>query len=186
MKAVIVCVSVSHGNTLRVADAMARVLGASVVTPEEADPRELAAADLVGFGSGVFHGRLHPRLTAFARTLPATRGPRSPRARAFVFATSGLPEIPMAPFTRPLTRLLDSKGFDVHGPAFGVPRLRHLGAVQNRRRPQQAATGRRRPVSRPLLRRAPAGGVGPGGLTARAQPLLAAPRGYGITRSPWR
>ncbi|MFG3426891.1 flavodoxin family protein [Streptomyces californicus] len=118
MKAVIVCVSVSHGNTLRVADAMARVLGASVVTPEEADPRELAAADLVGFGSGVFHGRLHPRLTAFARALPAARGPRSPRARAFVFATSGLPELPVMPFSRPLTRLLDSKGFDVHGPAF--------------------------------------------------------------------
>ncbi len=80
MKAVIVCVSVSHGNTLRVADAMARVLDASVVTPEEADPRELAAADLVGFGSGVFHGRLHPRLTAFARPLPAlgARGIRGP------------------------------------------------------------------------------------------------------------
>ncbi|NEC20964.1 hypothetical protein [Streptomyces parvus] len=46
MKAVIVCVPVSHGNTLRVADAMAQPLGAGIVSPEEADPRELAAADL--------------------------------------------------------------------------------------------------------------------------------------------
>ncbi|WP_329389568.1 flavodoxin family protein [Streptomyces sp. NBC_01351] len=109
MKAVIVCVSVSHGNTRRVADTMARTLGAKVVTPEEADPRELADADLVGFGSGVFHGRLHPRLTGFVTALPAGRG------RAFVFATSGLPEIPPAPFTRPLVRLLEGKGFEVTG-----------------------------------------------------------------------
>lgn len=111
MKAVIVCASVSHGNTLRVADAMARVLGSRVVSPEEADPAELADADLVGFGSGVFYGRLHPRLTDFARALPTGRG-----GRAFVFATSGLPSLPPAPFTRPLVRLLEGKGFEVGAP----------------------------------------------------------------------
>ncbi|MET8539557.1 flavodoxin family protein [Kitasatospora sp. NPDC004799] len=107
MKTVIVCVSVSHGNTRRVADSMAQVLGAEVVSPEQADLAELADADLVGFGSGVFHGRLHPGLTDFVKTLPAGRG------RAFVFATSGLPEIPPAPFTRPLVRILEGKGFQV-------------------------------------------------------------------------
>ncbi|MFB0630411.1 flavodoxin family protein [Streptomyces sp. AB3(2024)] len=109
MKAVIVCASVSHGNTRRVADTMALVLGAKVVSPEEAGPAEPAGADLVGFGSGVFHGRLHPRLTDFVEALPAGRG------RAFVFATSGLPEKPFAPFTRPLVRLLEGKGFEVDG-----------------------------------------------------------------------
>ncbi|OCC12589.1 flavodoxin family protein [Streptomyces sp. PTY087I2] len=115
MKAVIVCVSVSHGNTLRVADAMAQPLGARVVSPEEADPGELAAAYLVGFGSGVFYGRLHPRLTAFVSALPT--GPRTggKGAHAFVFASSGLPETPVMPFTRPLVRLLEGKGFDVAG-----------------------------------------------------------------------
>ncbi|MFC8096377.1 flavodoxin family protein [Streptomyces sp. NPDC057301] len=109
MRTVIVCASVSHGNTRRVADSMAEVLGAEVVAPEQADLAELAGADLVGFGSGVFHGRLHPRLTEFVRALPAGRG------RAFVFATSGLPEIAPAPFTRPLVRLLQGKGFEVDG-----------------------------------------------------------------------
>lgn len=109
MKAVIVCASVSHGNTRRIADSMARVLGADVVAPEEADPGELAGADLVGFGAGVFHGRLHPRLTDLVKALPPGRG------RAFVFATSGLPEIPVAPFTRPLVRLLRGRGFEVEG-----------------------------------------------------------------------
>ncbi|MET9509567.1 flavodoxin family protein [Streptomyces flavidovirens] len=109
MKAVIVCASVSHGNTRRVADTMAPLLGAKVVAPEEADLGELVGADLVGFGSGVFYSRLHPRLTDFVKALPTGRG------RAFVFATSGLPEIPVAPFTRPLVQLLEGKGFDVAG-----------------------------------------------------------------------
>ncbi|MEB8338559.1 flavodoxin family protein [Streptomyces endophyticus] len=107
MKAVIVCHSVSHGNTRRVADTMAEALDAKVVSPEEADPAELADADLVGFGSGVFNTKLHPRLTDFARALPAGRG------RAFVFATSGLPETPLTRFARPLVRLLEGKGFAV-------------------------------------------------------------------------
>ncbi|SCE61204.1 Flavodoxin [Streptomyces sp. Termitarium-T10T-6] len=115
MKAVIVCVSVSHGNTLRVADAMAQPLGAGIVSPEEADPRELAAADLVGFGSGVFYGRFHPRLTDFVRALPSAPRQDRPGAHAFVFASSGLPETPVMPFTRPSSRLLEGKGFDVAG-----------------------------------------------------------------------
>lgn len=32
-----------------------------------------------------------------------------------MFATSGLPEIPVAPFTRPLVRLLRGRGFEVEG-----------------------------------------------------------------------
>ncbi|MEV8533873.1 flavodoxin family protein [Streptomyces sp. NPDC051211] len=109
MKTVIVCASVSHGNTRRVADTMAQVLSAKVVSPDEADLAELAGADLVGFGSGVFYSRLHPRLTDFVKALPGRRG------RAFVFATSGLPELPLAPFTRPLVQLLEGKGFEVNG-----------------------------------------------------------------------
>ncbi|MFD9880160.1 flavodoxin family protein [Streptomyces alboflavus] len=109
MKTVIVCASVSHGNTRRVADSMAQVLGAKVVSPEEADPAELAGADLVGFGSGVFYGRLHPRLTDFVKALPAGQG------RAFVFATSGLPDLPVAPYTRPLAKVLEGKGYEVDG-----------------------------------------------------------------------
>ncbi|WFB06832.1 flavodoxin family protein [Streptomyces sp. LX-29] len=109
MKAVIVCASVSHGNTRRVADSMARVLGATVVSPERADPAELADADLVGFGSGIFYGRFHARLTDFVTALPERQG------RAFVFATSGLPELPLAPFARPLVRLLEGKGLTVDG-----------------------------------------------------------------------
>ncbi|MFJ9692266.1 flavodoxin family protein [Kitasatospora sp. NPDC101183] len=102
MKTVIVCASVSHGNTRRIADAMAQVLGAQVVSPEEAD---LTGADLVGFGSGVYYARLHPSLREFVEGLPQTDN------KAFVFATSGF----AVPYTRPLARRLAGKGFEVVG-----------------------------------------------------------------------
>ncbi|MFD4902769.1 hypothetical protein [Streptomyces sp. NPDC058411] len=57
---------------------MAQVLNAEVVAPEQADLAELAGADLVGFGSGVFYGRLHPRLTGFVEALPAGRSSSPP------------------------------------------------------------------------------------------------------------
>ncbi|MER6047205.1 flavodoxin family protein [Streptomyces sp. NPDC001793] len=108
MKAIIVCTSVSHGNTKRVADVMGQVLEAPVVAPEQADVAELAACDLVGFGSGIFLQKFHPNLSEFVRSLPKGEG-----RRAFVFATSGLPELPFRPFTRPLVRSLRQKGFEV-------------------------------------------------------------------------
>ncbi|MGK4579127.1 flavodoxin family protein [Kitasatospora sp. HPMI-4] len=108
MKVVIVCASVSHGNTKRIADVMGQVLSAPVVEPEQVDLAELATYDLVGFGSGIFSGKFHPRLRHFVRSVP-----EGERRRAFVFATSGLPEPRFRPFTRPLARLLEQKGFEV-------------------------------------------------------------------------
>ncbi|AHH96527.1 flavodoxin family protein [Kutzneria albida] len=108
MKTVIVCASASHGNTKRIAEAMAQVLEAAVVAPEQIDAAELATYDLVGFGSGIFLRKFHPRLRRFAQSLP-----EGERGRAFVFATSGLPESRIRPFTRPLARLLKRKGFEV-------------------------------------------------------------------------
>ncbi|MDC0773200.1 flavodoxin family protein [Streptomyces sp. HD] len=104
MKSLIVCTSVSHGNTRKVAEVIGEVLGASVVAPEEADltGHDLTDYDLVGFGSGIFSRRLHPRLRDFVSALPPQRG------RAFVFATCGI----HAPFG-PMTRLLEGKGYDV-------------------------------------------------------------------------
>ncbi|MEU3353772.1 flavodoxin family protein [Streptomyces sp. NPDC037389] len=108
MRTVIVCTSVSHGNTKRIADVMGRVLEARVVEPEQVDVAELAAYDLVGFGSGIFTQNVHPRLRRFAESLPEGR-----YRKAFVFTTSGLPEPPFRPHTRSLARLLEEKGFDV-------------------------------------------------------------------------
>ncbi|MFI6869000.1 flavodoxin family protein [Nocardia sp. NPDC050406] len=108
MKAVIVCTSVSHGNTRRIADAMGQVLEARVVAPGQLDAAELARYDLVGFGSGIFLGSFHANLRAYVEALP-----REQRGTAFVFATSGFPDAGPQRFSRPLVRLLTERGFDV-------------------------------------------------------------------------
>lgn len=118
MKTLLVCASGSHGNTRRVAQAMAEVLDAQVVAPDEVAVSDLPGYDLVGFGSGVFSQRMHRDLLGFVRAVPRPRpmpmsGSTASTGRAFVFATSGLPELAFAPFTRPLVRLLEGRGFEV-------------------------------------------------------------------------
>ncbi|MDI9918278.1 flavodoxin family protein [Rhodococcus sp. IEGM 1379] len=107
MKAIIVCTSISHGNTKRIADIMGQVLDARVVAPEQVDMADLATYDLVGFGSGIYLGSFHPQLRQFVRSLPEQQ-----RGRAFVFATSGFPDAVPHSFSRPLVRLLGQKGFE--------------------------------------------------------------------------
>ncbi|WP_067701029.1 flavodoxin family protein [Nocardia jejuensis] len=108
MKTLIVCTSVSHGNTRRVADAIAPILGAHIVAPDEADHTGLSSYDLVGFGSGIFLGAFHADLRGFIESLPETAG-----TKAFVFATSGFADAGFQKFSRPLVRQLEGKGFEV-------------------------------------------------------------------------
>ncbi|WP_194813902.1 flavodoxin family protein [Nocardia sp. XZ_19_385] len=108
MKAIIVCTSVSHGNTQRVADVLGEVLAARVVAPDHIDAAELAGYDLVGFGSGIFLGKFHAQLREFVEALPQAQ-----RGKAFVFATSGFPDAGLQRFSRPLVNQLGQKGFDV-------------------------------------------------------------------------
>lgn len=143
MNVLIVCVSVSHGNTRKVADAMADVLDARVVEPEEVDDVTLAAADLVGVGSGIYGMYFHPRLRALVDRLPQVT-----EKRAFVYCTSGSPEPPVWRYSRHLARRLKAKGFRVLG-SFScrgwdtwLP-LRLVGGL-NRGRPNDADLARAR------------------------------------------
>jgi flavodoxin len=90
VKSLIVCVSKSHGNTRRVADRVAEVLGAEVIEPESVDPDKVCEYDLVGFGSGVYYMSVDARLRKLIRRLPRVRGPR-----AFTFFTSGAQQVPV-------------------------------------------------------------------------------------------
>lgn len=106
-KSLLICVSVSHGNTRRVAEAMAPVLGATVCEPEAVTVDDLAAYDLIGFGSGIYNQRMHRRLRDFVTSLPdgAATG------RAFLYGTSGFPPLTTTPLQRQLLRA----GFAVEG-----------------------------------------------------------------------
>ncbi len=110
MKLLIVCVSKSHGNTRRVADRMAEVLGGEVVEPESVDPETLRQYDLVGFGSGIYYMAVDARLRDLIRRLERVDG-----VRAFSFYTSGAREVPLLDYNKPVRKQLESKGFEVLG-----------------------------------------------------------------------
>ena len=84
MSTLIVCISKEHGNTQRIADAIAGELGDTVVTPGEVDVGSMGNQDLVGFGTGVRFGRPYPELLELIDRFPQQSGTRS-----FVFSTSG-------------------------------------------------------------------------------------------------
>jgi flavodoxin len=109
-RALIICVSVSNGNTATVARAIGSALGAEVREPEEVDPRTLEDYDVVGFGSGIYGGSHHERLRRYVEQLPQVTG----RA-AFVFCTAGLGRSQSLPWQPSLESLLKDKGYDVVG-----------------------------------------------------------------------
>lgn len=114
-RALIICVSVHHGNTRAVARAIAAALKADIRAPEEVDPQRLAGYDIVGFGSGIFYGSHHRRLRRYVEQLPEVSG-----TRAFVFTTAGRGRAQSLPWQRPLDSVLRDKGFDVIG-SFACP-----------------------------------------------------------------
>jgi len=110
----IVCTSVHHGNTRRVAEAMASALGA-VVLEARPDAVEVAGTiPLLGLGSGVFFGSHHERLVSFAQSLPSNGS-----GRAFLFSTCGsgylVPRLFGRDYHRKLRRILESKGYRIVG-----------------------------------------------------------------------
>ncbi len=148
MEAAIICASIHHGNTLRVATAMAGVLDAEVFPPSDADTGVTERFDLIGFGSGIYAFRHHVDLIECVdRIGPVSRG-------AFIFSTRG--RGPCALYHAVLRRRLRNRGhevlgefsclgYDTNGP------LRWVGGV-NRNRPNEQDLNRARDFALGLLR----------------------------------
>jgi flavodoxin len=107
MKTVIVYASVHHQNTEKVAKAMAEELGADVSPIDQAQPETLAAYDLIGFGSGIYGGKIHKTLRQFVDGLPTIRG-----KQAFIFSTRGGKEVQGH---AALKEMLVNRGFSITG-----------------------------------------------------------------------
>ncbi|MGO9509428.1 MAG: flavodoxin family protein [Mycobacterium sp.] len=110
MRSLIVCTSKSHGNTRRVAERMAEVLDAEVVSPGSVDPATIRDYDLVGFGSGIYYMTVDARLRDLLRRLPTVD-----HISAFTFFTSGAREVPLWGYHKPIRKQLEAKGFEVIG-----------------------------------------------------------------------
>ena len=107
----ILCKSVHHGNTTKVATAIAAALHAEIASPEEVPYTSLQGRRLVGFGSGVYYGRMHDALFEWLHGLPDVPEAALP---AFLFSTAGLPWL-SGLWHEPLCRLLARKGFRIVG-----------------------------------------------------------------------
>jgi flavodoxin len=90
MKSLVIVLSIHHNNTVKVADVLARVLDAQIRRPQEVEPQELEAYDLVGFGSGIYGERHHRALFDLADRLPQVAN-----RKAFIFSTCGIPAFGM-------------------------------------------------------------------------------------------
>jgi len=109
MKALIIYISVHHGNTEKVAKTMAKILDAALLEVEQADASMLEQYDLIGFGSGIYFGKHHESLLDFVDRLPMVRN-----KKAFIFSTSGLRKIRFIHnFDKPLKEKLQQKDFDI-------------------------------------------------------------------------
>lgn len=107
MKTLIVCESWHHGNTKKIADAMATVLHAEVVRPGDVNGEALADFDLIGFGAGIDRGKHYKGLLTWVDTLPMLD------KSAFVFSTRGSPRL--GTYHRALNNKLAEKGFTIVG-----------------------------------------------------------------------
>jgi flavodoxin len=110
MNSVIILYSYHHKNTEKVAQVIAKVIGAETKTSEQADFKALGNFDLVGFGSGVYYGKLGKPILELADKIP-----QATDKKAFIFSTSGRAGKSAAKFHQPLKEKLQSKGYTVVG-----------------------------------------------------------------------
>jgi flavodoxin len=108
LRAAIVCKSPHHGNTLKVAEVVAGVLQAAILSPDALSAQALSHYDVLGWGSGIYFGRHHPELLRLARA--ARRLPK----HAFIFSTAGSPRLARL-WHRALRRRLIVKGCEITG-----------------------------------------------------------------------
>lgn len=149
--AIIIVESWHHGNTRRIAEALAEALNAALLSPPAARDVDLSQYNLVGLGSGVYFGRLGSEIRDFvtrARALPA---------QAFLFSTAGLP-FAARWWHRGVRRQLEARSCQVLGEFCcrgwdSVGPLQWIGGL-NRRHPDSADLQRAREFARLMQERA--------------------------------
>jgi flavodoxin len=108
VKALVVYVSYHHHNTEKVAKVIADTLKAETKTPEQIDLNNLSEFEIIGFGSGIYGGKLHEDLFELADRLLQTN-----RKKTFIFSTCNGTFVSRA--MKDAKTRLQSKGFDVIG-----------------------------------------------------------------------
>jgi flavodoxin len=109
MDALLVVYSYHHNNTLKIAEVFAKVLDAKIVTPQQANPKELQKYTLIGFGAGIDSGKHYKPLIDLADQLPTVTD-----KKVFIFSTSGVSNPKYkAKIHTTLREKLQTKGYSV-------------------------------------------------------------------------
>ena len=106
-RTLILYASTHHGNTRRLAETMAEAAGAELCDLLHDPLPDLSGYDLIGMASGIYYGKLHPRIPELLRQLE----PR-PGQRVFLAYTCG---IRYRAYEKPVLELLRQKGIDCAG-----------------------------------------------------------------------
>lgn len=108
LRAAIICTSPHHGNTLKIAEAIAGVLQATILPPEALRAADASRYDLLGWGSGIYFGRHHRSLLQLAETAIALP------EKTFLFSTAGTPQLAWL-WHRSLRSRLQKRGCRIAG-----------------------------------------------------------------------
>jgi flavodoxin len=84
LKSLIVYESIHHGNSEKISKAMAEILRADTIKTKDVNLNNLDNYDLIGFGSGIYYGKLHKNILELIDKMPIIAN-----KKAFVFSTSG-------------------------------------------------------------------------------------------------
>lgn len=106
MKVLIIYKSYHRMNTEKVAKAMAEAVGAMAVKVGDVRIDYMANYDLIGFGSGIYGGKLHKSLFALIEKMPPMN------KKAFIFSTSGEPK---KEYHQLIREKLTAKGLQIVG-----------------------------------------------------------------------
>lgn len=105
-RVIIVCESIYHGNTFKLAASMAKRLECKVIDFEEALKNDLSSYEVIGLGSGIYFTEHHPKLMRVAEKL-------NDQQKAFVFSTRGNPKL--GKYHQALTQKLHNQGVKICG-----------------------------------------------------------------------
>ena len=98
-----------HGNTKKIAKAIAEKVGANILKAADVNLNKFEEYDIVGFGSGVYNGKLHKELSEILSKLP-----QQDDKKAFIFSTTGSKTYSSMAHKR-FRPILEEKGFEVIG-----------------------------------------------------------------------
>ena len=76
-RTLILYASTHHGNTRRLAEAMAEAARAELCDLLHDPLPDLSGYDLIGMASGIYYGKLHPRIPELLRQLEPRPGQRA-------------------------------------------------------------------------------------------------------------